>query len=42
MKDVLYWIWYGSWWTPFIGAIYFSVLLSILFGWLWSMRFRRR
>ncbi len=32
MKEVLDWIWFGPWWTPIVGALYFSAIISILFG----------
>jgi hypothetical protein len=30
MKFVLDWIWFGPWWAPLIGAIYFSIILGML------------
>ena len=32
MKVVVDWVWNGPWWTPIIGALYLSVLVSIAFG----------
>ncbi len=41
MKDVIYWLWYGPWWAPLVGAIYLGILLSIAFGWVrWGPRRR--
>jgi uncharacterized membrane protein len=32
MKIVIDWIWNGPWWTPLVGALYVSLLVSIAFG----------
>ncbi len=26
------WVWNGPWWTPFIGALYLAIIVSIVFG----------
>lgn len=32
MKEVVMWVWNGSWWTPLVGALYLSVILAIILG----------
>lgn len=32
MKEVIDWVWNGPWWTPFVAALYLSVLISIAFA----------
>lgn len=32
MRPVVEWIWDGPWWAPFVGALYFAILVAIAFG----------
>ena len=32
MKDIVFWMWDGPWWAPFVGALYFAVFISIALG----------